>query len=68
VADKGLNINPFAVAHKIANEGIKVPNQNNSGRLLSDTFTPAWLDTLASEAAGHQLKEVKTLFLNKLDS
>lgn len=35
VKDKGLNISPFAVAYKIATEGIEVPNYYNDGSLLS---------------------------------
>lgn len=36
---KRLAANPFAVAYKIAKEGIKVPNNYNKGGLISDVFT-----------------------------
>ena len=36
VQDKGLSVSPFAVAHKIAKEGIKVPNTHNVGGLVTD--------------------------------
>ena len=39
VEDKQLNINPFAVAWKIAREGWEVPNPNNAGGLVSDVVT-----------------------------
>ncbi len=38
VKDKGLDISPFAVAWKIAREGIKVPNTFNKGGLVSDVI------------------------------
>lgn len=34
VKDKGLSINPYAVAYKIAREGWEVPNPHNAGGLL----------------------------------
>ena len=39
VKDKGLNISPYAVAYKIAREGVKVPNEFNKGGLVSDVIT-----------------------------
>ena len=39
VEDKGLTISPFAVAYKIARQGVTVPNPHNSGALL-DTALP----------------------------
>lgn len=39
VKDKGLNLNPYAVAWKIAREGWKVPNRFNAGGLVSDVVT-----------------------------
>jgi hypothetical protein len=41
VEDKGLNISPYAVAHKIASEGWKVPNKHNAGGLVTDVVTDA---------------------------
>ena len=38
VKDKGLTISPFAVAWKIAREGVRVPNQYNKGGVLSDVL------------------------------
>lgn len=39
VQDKSLPLNPFAVAYKIARDGIKVPNSYNRGGLVSDVVT-----------------------------
>ena len=38
VQAKGVSASPYAIAYKIAREGIKVPNANNDGRLLQDTL------------------------------
>ena len=65
--NKRLNINPFAVAYKIAREGIKVPNKFNPGTLISDVFTveranllvKMYRDFLVSEAKTEILKEFK---------
>lgn len=61
VEQKGLSVSPFAVAWKIAREGVKVPNSFNKGGLVSDVindesiqkFTDivkfSYIDTLRSE-------------------
>lgn len=46
VADKGLSINPFAVAYKIARLGIKVPNKFNRGGLVADVITLERINSL----------------------
>jgi hypothetical protein len=46
VQDKGLDLNAYAVAWKIAREGISVPNAHNDGRLLDDTFTAERMEEL----------------------
>jgi hypothetical protein len=46
VADKGLTISPFAVAYKIAREGVTVPNRYNDGKLLTDVFGAGKLEDL----------------------
>lgn len=38
VENKGLQISPFAVAWKIAREGVKVPNAFNKGGLVTDVI------------------------------
>jgi hypothetical protein len=49
VEDKGLSINPYAVAYKIAREGVKVPNPNNSGGVVSDVVTRQRISELFKE-------------------
>lgn len=39
VEQKGINASPYAIAYKIAREGIEVPNVNNPGTLISDVIT-----------------------------
>jgi len=42
----------FAIAYKIARDGWKIPNKDNSlndGRLLTDTFTPESIDDLKNQ-------------------
>ena len=46
VADKGIDVNPYAAAHKIVNEGIKVPNPFNPGGVISDVIDDKWFDNL----------------------
>ena len=46
VDDKGLNISPYAVAYKIAQEGWKVPNKHNAGGLVSDVVTSKRIEEL----------------------
>lgn len=46
VDDKGLDLNPFAVAYKIAREGWRVPNTNNTGGLVSDVATDRRINDL----------------------
>ena len=46
VVDKGIDVNPYAAAHKIVNEGIKVPNPFNPGGVISDVIDDQWFDDL----------------------
>lgn len=49
VQRKGINASPYAVAWKIAREGISVPNQYNAGGLVSDVMTRARIDKLIKD-------------------
>ena len=60
VSDKGLDISPFAVAWKIAREGIKVPNQYNDGTLISSVINDNSIDRLLSEMGIFTIKEIKS--------
>lgn len=46
VKDKGLTLSPFAVAYKIAREGVRVPNQHNPGDLISRVVNQQAIDEL----------------------
>jgi len=47
VKDKGIDVNPYAAANKIVNEGIKVPNPHNPGGVISDIINDKWKDDLS---------------------
>lgn len=46
VADKGIQVNPYAAAHKIVYSGIRVPNTYNPGGVISDIINDDWFDEL----------------------
>jgi hypothetical protein len=60
VEDKGLDISPFAVAYKIAREGIRVPNQYNDGTLISSVINDNSIDGLLSKMGIYIIKDIKT--------
>ena len=49
VKDKGLNLNPYAVAGKIAKKGVRVPNQYNDGEFLKDVITKERISELGQD-------------------
>ena len=60
VEDKGLDISPFAVAYKIAREGIRVPNQHNEGTLISSVINDNSISGLLSQMGIYIIKDIKT--------
>ena len=46
VADKGIDVNPYAAAHKIVYLGIQVPNPHNPGGVISDVIDDEWFEQL----------------------
>ena len=60
VEDKGLDISPFAVAYKIAREGIKVPNQHNDGTLIKSVINDNSISGLLSQMGIYVIKNIKT--------
>lgn len=48
VADKGLNISPFAVAYKIAEFGTTVPNPHNKGNVVADVVNTKRIASLGT--------------------
>lgn len=60
VKDKGLDISPFAVAWKIATEGVKVPNSHNKGGLVSDVINDETIQTFVEIIKFDQLVSLKS--------
>ena len=60
VDDKGLSISPFAVAYKIAREGIRVPNQYNDGTLISSVINDNSIERLLSDMGIFTIKDIKS--------
>ena len=60
VSDKGLDISPFAVAYKIARQGIRVPNENNDGTLISSVINDNSIERLLSEMGIYIITDIKT--------
>jgi hypothetical protein len=65
VRDKGLQgrINSYAVAWKIAKEGVKVPNVYNKGTLLSAVLTDSHLNDLKKQLTFQYVSEFKSRLL-----
>ena len=60
VEDKGLDISPFAVAYKIARQGIQVPNRYNEGTLISAVINDNSISGLLSQMGIYIIKDIKT--------
>ena len=60
VEDKGLDISPFAVAYKIARQGIRVPNEKNDGTLISSVINDNSISGLLSQMGIYIIKDIKT--------
>lgn len=52
VVQEGIDASPFAIAYKIARQGVTVPNANNPGTLLSDVLTENRIKFLVKEVGG----------------
>jgi hypothetical protein len=59
VADKGLSLNPFAVAWSKARKGTIVPNTYNDGRLIEEALTNEKMRELTKALAVNILKPIK---------
>ena len=60
VGDKGLDISPFVVAYKIARQGIRVPNENNDGMLISEVITAQSISGLLEKMGAYIITDIKT--------
>lgn len=68
VKDKGLTISPFAVAWKIAREGVKVPNSNNKGGLISDVINDEMINQFIEIIKFDQIVSIKSDVRNILSN
>ena len=60
VDDKGLSVSPFAVAWKLAREGVKVPNNYNDGTLISAVINQSSFDLLNKELGTYMINDIKS--------
>lgn len=60
VQNKGLNLNPYAVAWGIARNGWTVPNPNNAGGLVSDVVTTERVSQLNKELVLFYVDELRS--------
>ena len=63
VKNKGLSISPYAVAWKIARDGVKVPNRFNDGQLLEETFTAANIEKLNEKVGVILVESLKSKYI-----
>ena len=59
----------FAIAHKIANEGIKVPNKHNKGKVISsvvENFIENEIPKMLNEIELIEVKNIESDFVNDL--
>ena len=66
VQDKGLSLNPFAVAWKIALSGWSVPNAHNDGGLVSDVVTKERLEDLNRQIVVFKVQAFKSQVIKEL--
>ena len=59
VDQKGLNLNPFAVAMNIAKKGIIVPNPHNNGKLMDGVITDENLKELLLIVGGEVISSLR---------
>ena len=62
VKQKGIIASPYAIAHKIATEGWKVPNKHNVGGLVTDVVTDQRILELNKQLSAFIIVDYKKLF------
>ena len=67
VEDKGIDINPFAVAWKIARDGWIVPNSNNAGGLVSDVVTTERVSELNRKLVLNRVDSLKSDLIDQIN-
>lgn len=66
VQRKGITANPYAVAWKIAREGVTVPNRFNSGGLVSDVITRERIDRMIKSISLVMIENVRSDVLKQI--
>ena len=66
VQDKGINANPYAVAWKIARQGITVPNRFNAGGVVSDVITRERIGELVRDMTLFMIGNIKSDVIKNL--
>lgn len=64
--DKGININPFAVAYKWVYKGISVPNAYNDGQFIDNVINASWVDETARKVGFGIVEDFKSDILERL--
>jgi len=62
---KGLTLNPYAVTKKIHNEGIKVPNKYNRGKVISDVINNDRIREIKDKVSSGIIEKAYSNVLNK---
>lgn len=68
VADKGIDVNPYAAAHKIVYEGIRVPNPHNPGGVISDIINDDWFAELTKLIGLDVITDIRSDVLKQFKS
>jgi len=68
VKDKNIDASPFAIAWKIAREGVKVPNSFNKGGLVSDVINEKTINRFTEIISFDQIESLKSDIRNILNN
>lgn len=68
VKDKGIDVNPYAAAHKIVHEGVTVPNPHNPGGVISDIINDQWFAELNKLIGFDVIKDIRSDVLKQFKS
>lgn len=66
VSDKGLSINPFAVAYKLATKGVEIPNRFNTGDMVGRTINDSRIKELIKAVGFAQSVELTSDVIRRL--
>lgn len=60
VEQKQIQLNPYAIAWKIAREGVKVPNPYNKGDLVASVITRERINELLQNLTAYMIAEIRS--------